>query len=103
MSYPYDDRPYDTTCSRTCPSTNGSIMPCSRAMRLIQRSAFMLMVLREIVARSGLPRRSSVRTIGLATPKLRRSEGGSAAEPVHHQCQQDTQQNGRRQGKVERE
>ena len=39
MSYPYDDRPYDTTPPRTWFSTNGSIMRCSFAMRLIHESA----------------------------------------------------------------
>src|SRR3954452_9477050 len=38
MSYPYDDKPYDTMPARTWRSSNGSIMPCSSAMRLIHLS-----------------------------------------------------------------
>src|SRR5690606_10208404 len=38
MSYPYDETPYETTPARTWLSSNGSIMPFSRAMRRIHRS-----------------------------------------------------------------
>src|SRR6185503_18712542 len=37
-SYPYDETPYEITPSRTCASAKGSIIPCSRAIFLIQRS-----------------------------------------------------------------
>src|SRR3954451_2099090 len=41
MSYPYDDRPNDTTPARTWRSSNGSIIRCSSAIFLIQRSDLM--------------------------------------------------------------
>src|SRR5579862_97346 len=37
-SYPYDDRPYEITPSRTCFSEKGLIMSCSTAILRIQRS-----------------------------------------------------------------
>src|SRR5512138_2764083 len=42
MSYPYELTPYEMTPLRTCRSSNGSIIPCSRAMRVIQRSAMII-------------------------------------------------------------
>src|SRR5690349_19823284 len=39
-SYPYDDRPNEITLSRTCFSEKGLIIPCSLAIRRIQRSLF---------------------------------------------------------------
>src|SRR3954453_8483654 len=41
MSYPYDERPNDTTPARTWRSSNGSIIRCSSAIFLIQRSDLM--------------------------------------------------------------
>src|SRR6185312_4256321 len=38
MSYPYEDNPNETTPARTWRSSNGSIMRCSSAIFLIQRS-----------------------------------------------------------------
>ena len=35
--------PYEMTPFRTCRSSNGSIIPCSRAMRVIQRSDMIVM------------------------------------------------------------
>src|ERR1700681_817876 len=41
MSYPYDETPYDTTPAPVWLSTNGSIIRCSWAIFLIQRSDLM--------------------------------------------------------------
>src|SRR5690606_40152980 len=43
MSYPYEDNPYDIVPLRTWASSNGSIMPRSRAIFRIQWSGLMLM------------------------------------------------------------
>src|SRR4051795_1941938 len=43
MSYPYDDSPNETTPARTWRSSNGSIIRCSSAIFLIQRSDLMAM------------------------------------------------------------
>src|SRR5882724_1372136 len=45
-SYPYEDTPYEITPLLTCFSENGLIMSCSRAVLRIQRSLFIMRLLR---------------------------------------------------------
>src|SRR4051812_42308529 len=80
MSYPYDDSPNETTPARTWRSSKGSIIRCSSAIFLIQRSDLMAMHF------------------------LRQTENGAFSAPQNRkqERQDDTQNNRRGEWKVER-
>src|SRR5215212_1556860 len=59
MSYPYDDRPNETTPARTCRSSNGSIILCSSAIFLIHRSGLIDIRLLESAAEQGEQQRQN--------------------------------------------